>query len=59
MILLVSRQETALFDAAAASQRARVFGGVLIALTIIAAGVLIVPMSWVYLRFKRGVPPGM
>jgi hypothetical protein len=59
MILLVSRQETALFEAAAASQRARLLGGALIALTVIAAGVLIIPMSWVYVRFKRGMPPGM
>jgi hypothetical protein len=59
MILLVSRQETALFDAAAASQRARLLGGGLIALTVVAAGVLIIPMSWVYVRFKRGIPPGV
>jgi hypothetical protein len=59
MILLVSRQEAALFEAAAASQRARLLGGALIALTVVAAGVLIIPMSWVYVRFKRGIPPGM
>jgi hypothetical protein len=59
MILLVSRQEAALFDAAAASQRARLVGGALIGLTVIAAGILIIPMSWVYVRFKRGIPPGM
>jgi hypothetical protein len=59
MILLVSRQEAALFEAAAASQRARLVGGALIALTVIAAGVLIIPMSWVYVRFKRGIPPGI
>ena len=35
------------------------FAAVLIALTIVAAGVLIIPMSWVYVRYKRGVPPGM
>jgi hypothetical protein len=59
MILLVARQERALFDAAAASQRGRLLGGALIALTVVAAGVLIIPMSWVYVRFKRGIPPGM
>jgi hypothetical protein len=59
MILLVSRQERSLFEAAAASQRGRLFGGILIALTVVAAGVLIIPMSWVYVRFKRGIPPGM
>jgi hypothetical protein len=56
MILLVSRQERALFEAASASQRGRVLGAILIALTVIAAGVLIIPMSWVYVRFKRGIP---
>jgi hypothetical protein len=59
MILLVSRQERSLFDAAEASQRGRLMGGILIGLTVIAAGVLIIPMSWVYVRFKRGIPPGM
>ena len=59
MILLVSRQEAALFEAATASQRARLLGGALIALTVIAAGILIIPMSWMYVRFKRGIPPGM
>lgn len=59
MILLVSRQERSLFEVAAASQRGRLLGGILIGLTVIAAGVLIIPMSWVYVRFKRGIPPGM
>jgi hypothetical protein len=27
---------------------------VLLALTIIAAGMLIVPMAWLYVRYKRG-----
>ncbi len=29
------------------------------ALTLLAAVCLIVPISWVYLRYKAGVPPGM
>lgn len=59
IIVLTARQDSALLAAAAESQRSRVVGAVLIALTVVAAAVLIVPMSWVYVQFKRGVPPGM
>jgi uncharacterized membrane protein len=59
MILLSGRQDSALFQAAVQSQRAQIWGGVLIALTIVAAGILIVPMSWMYVRYKAGVPPGL
>ena len=59
MILLRGRQDDALFSAAEASQRSQIIGAILIALTVIAAGVLIIPMSWVYVRYKRGVPPGL
>lgn len=59
MILLRGRQDSVLFAAAAASQRAQLIGALLIGLTVIAAGILIIPMSWVYVRYKRGVPPGM
>ena len=59
MILLRGRQDDALFAAAAASQRSQIIGALLIALTVIAAGILIIPMSWVYVRYKRGVPPGL
>lgn len=59
MILLSARQDSALFEAAVQSQRSQIMGGVLIALTILAAGILIVPMSWMYVRYKAGVPPGM
>lgn len=59
MMVLAARQDSALFRAAARSQRAQMFAAILIALTIIAAGVLIIPMSWVYVRYKRGIPPGM
>ena len=59
MIILSGRQDSALFEAAAQSQRAQIVGGVLIALTILAAGILIVPMSWMYVRYKAGVPPGL
>lgn len=59
MIILSGRQDSALFQAAVESQRAQIWGGVLIGLTILAAGILIVPMSWMYVRYKAGVPPGM
>lgn len=59
MILLRGRQDDALFSAAAESQRSQLIGALLIALTVIAAGILIIPMSWVYVRYKRGIPPGL
>jgi len=57
IIVLTARQDSALLEAARGSQRSRVVGAVLIALTVIAAAVLIVPMSWAYVQFKRGMPP--
>jgi hypothetical protein len=59
MIVLTARQDSALFRAAAHYQRSQMFAALLIALTVIAAGVLIVPMSGLYVRYKRGIPPGM
>jgi len=59
IIVLTARQDSALLEAASTSQRSRVVGAILIALTVIAAAVLIVPMSWAYVQFKRGMPPGM
>jgi len=54
MIVLLHDQDTALFDAAEASQGGVVLAAVLLALTILAAGLLIVPMAWLYVRYKRG-----
>ena len=54
MIVLLARQDAAMFEAAKASQRAVLLAAVLLALTIIAAGMLIVPMAWLYVRYKRG-----
>ena len=54
MIVLLHAQDTALFDAAEASQRGVLLAAVLLALTILAAGLLIVPMAWLYVRYKRG-----
>jgi hypothetical protein len=58
MIVLTARQESTLLAAAAGSQRARIVGAVIIALAVLAAGVLIIPMSWLYVQYKRGVPLG-
>jgi uncharacterized membrane protein len=54
MILLLAHQDAALFDAAETSQRGVVFAAVLLALTILAAGMMIIPMAWLYVRYKRG-----
>lgn len=59
MMVLTARQDSALFRTAAGYQRSQMFAAMLIGLTVIAAGVLIIPMSWVYVRYKRGIPPGM
>jgi hypothetical protein len=54
MIVLLARQDSAMFHAAQASQQAVLLSAILLALTIIAAGMLIVPMAWLYVRYKRG-----
>jgi uncharacterized membrane protein len=54
MIVLLAHQDAALFDAAETSQRGVTFAAVLLALTILAAGMMIIPMAWIYVRYKRG-----
>src|SRR6266566_3084516 len=54
MIVLLAKQDSAMFRAAQTSQQAVLLSAVLLALTIIAAGMLIVPMAWLYVRYKRG-----
>lgn len=54
MIVLLARQDAAMFDAATAAQRGVLLAAVLLALTIVAAGLLVVPMAWLYVRHKRG-----
>jgi len=54
MIVLLAKQDSAMFKAAQTSQQAVLLSAVLLALTIIAAGMLIVPMAWLYVRYKRG-----
>jgi hypothetical protein len=54
MIVLLAKQDSAMFHAAQASQQAVLLSAILLALTIIAAGTLIIPMAWLYVRYKRG-----
>ncbi|HXQ30294.1 MAG TPA: hypothetical protein VN848_13610 [Gemmatimonadales bacterium] len=54
MIVLLAHQDATLFGAAAAAQRGVLLAAVLLALTIVAAGMLVVPMAWLYVRYKRG-----
>lgn len=54
MIVLLAKQDSAMFQAAQASQNAVVLSVALLALTVLAAGMLIVPMAWLYIRYKQG-----
>jgi hypothetical protein len=54
MILLLAHQNSTLFDAAALAQRGVQPAALLLGLTVLAAGMLVVPMAWLYLRHKRG-----
>jgi hypothetical protein len=58
MIVLTARQDSALVRVAAGASRSQFIAALFIGLSLIAAGVLIVPMSWVYVQFKRGHPLG-
>lgn len=54
MTVLLGRQDAALFAAAETSQRGVLLAAVLLGLTVIAAATLVVPMAWIYIRYKRG-----
>lgn len=54
MIVLLARQDAAMFRAAQASQNAVLLAAALLACTILAAGMLIIPMAWLYVRYKQG-----
>jgi hypothetical protein len=54
MTILLGRQDAALFEAAETSQRGVLLAAVLLGLTVIAAATLVVPMAWIYIRYKRG-----
>ncbi len=59
MIELAARQDSALFAAVARSNQSQLLAALMLGLTVVAAAVLVVPMSWMYLRYKRGIPPGL
>ena len=59
MIVLSARQDSALFRAASDYQRSQFLAAVLIGLTVIASASLIFPISWAYIRYKQGIPPGI
>lgn len=59
MIVLTARQDSALFRAAARNRRSQLFAAIVIALVVVAAGMLIAPMSWVDARRARGAPHGI
>jgi hypothetical protein len=54
MIVMLARQDDAMFQAIASSQRAVLLSALLIGFTIIAAGSMVVPMAWLYIRYKQG-----
>lgn len=54
MIVLLAKQDSAMFQAAQASQNAVLLSAALLALTVVAAGTLVIPMAWLYIRYKRG-----
>src|SRR4029077_9379477 len=54
MTVLLGRQDAALFDAAETSHEGVLLTAVLLRLTLIAAATLVVPMSFLYIRYKRG-----
>lgn len=59
IIVLKARQDSAIFQAATGWQSSQYMAALIIGLAVVAAGVMIIPMSWAYVRYKRGVPPGM
>jgi hypothetical protein len=54
MIVLLAHEDNAMFQAAEASQRGVLLAAGLLGLTILAAGMLVIPMAWLYIRYKRG-----
>ena len=54
MIVLLAKQDAAMFKAAETSQKAVLLAAALLGLTVVAAGMLVIPMAWLYIRYKRG-----
>jgi len=50
----IAMRDYTFIDAAALAQRGVQLAAVLLALTVLAAGMLVVPMAWLYLRHERG-----
>ncbi len=59
MIVLTARQDSMMFQAARQYHQSQWIAAVIIGLAVLAAGILVIPMSWMYVRYKRGIPPGM
>jgi hypothetical protein len=53
MAALLARQDSVLLAAAEDSQNAVLYVAMLLALTVVAAGTLGVPIAWFYIRYKR------
>jgi len=54
MIVVLTRQDDTMFQAVATAQRAVFLSALLIAFTVVAAGTLVIPMAWLYIRYKQG-----
>ena len=54
MIVLLAKQDSAMFKAAETSQKAVLLAAALLGLTVVAAGMLVIPMAWLYIRYQRG-----
>lgn len=54
MIVLLAHEDNSMFEAAEASSRGVVLAAGLLGMTILAAGMLVIPMAWLYIRYKRG-----
>lgn len=54
MIVLLAHEDNAMFEAAEASSRGVVLAAGLLGMTVLAAGTLVIPMAWLYIRYKRG-----
>jgi hypothetical protein len=57
MVAFLGRQDAMLFSAAEAAQRAQRYATVLLAFAALAAGVLFVPMVWLWLRHPGSPTP--
>ena len=54
MVVLLAHQDAKMFQAAETSQEAVYYASILLACAVLAAVTLVVPMAYLYVRFKRG-----